>query len=318
MLTSLFLSFSIVFPLFVLLALGFLLRQTKIFDENTVNKLNSSVFKIFLPTSVCINVYHSKINDIFDAKLISYAAGSVILSFIILFIIIPLIVKEPCRRGVLIQGIFRSNFLILGLPLAQNLYADGSIDGAASILIAIIVPIFNVLAVVALEVFRSGSPSYKKILKGIVTNPLIIGSSLGFLLLLSSIKLPSLLDNTISEIAQIATPLALIALGASLNFKSIRGNITPIIWGILGKLVIVPAVFLTIAILLGFRNRELAILLSLFASPTAVSSYTMAHQMGCDYELAGQLVVFGTSLAILTLFLWIFLLTYLGYIVPII
>ena len=171
-----------------------------------------------------------------------------------------------------------------------------------------IIPLYNVLAVISLEIFNGRRPNILKILLGIVTNPLIIGSVVGVLFLLFHIELPTVLYETVSDISGIATPLAFIILGASFNFGDV-GKYARELSLVLGcKLVIFPVLFLGIALLLGFRDAPLAVLLTVFGAPIAVSSFTMAQQMGGDHALAGQLVVFSSIFSIVTMFLFIFLL----------
>ena len=164
------------------------------------------------------------------------------------------------------------------------------------------------LAVVSLEVFRgeNGGFNIKKIAKGVITNPLIISSALGIIVLLSGIKLPEIAEKTVSDVAKIATPLALILLGASINFSTVRGNLRQLIITISGRLVIVPLVGITLAAIIGMRGGDLALLIAALASPTAVSSYPMAIQMDGDGDLAAQIVAFSTVVCIITVFLWVF------------
>lgn len=145
-------------------------------------------------------------------------------------------------------------------------------------------------------------------LKGIVTNPLIIASILGIIVLISGIKLPVFAEKSVGDVAKIATPLALILLGASVNLRSVKGNLKQLIIAVSGKLIIIPLAGITIATLLGMRGGDIALLVSALASPTAVSSYPMALQMESDGELAAQIVAFSTTLCIVTVFLWVFVL----------
>ena len=308
---NLVLSFNIIFPLFLLMVLGYFLKAVGMLDKTTLKKMNSIIFKAFLPCLIFYNVYTSEISDMFDKRLIIFSVASVVISFLVLIAVIPLIEKDNKKRGVIIQGIFRSNFVIFGIPLSMALYGDG-IVGSAAVLIAIVVPVFNFLAVLSLEIFRGGRPDMVKILKGIVTNPLILSSLIGLLAMAVGLKLHSTLEKAIGDVSKITTPLALIVLGGSLDFGKIGGNAKQLAVSVIGRLVIVPCVFLPAAVYFGFRNAELAILLSLFASPTAVSSFTMAQQMGGDDELAGQIVVFNTTLCVITVFLWIFILKQIG------
>lgn len=304
---SFLLSFNLVFPMFLLLATGKLARKTNLLTSESTDRLNALVFKIFLPVSIFKNVYNSSVSDVFDKKLIAFGIISVTLCFLLL-ILLTSGCKNRKSRGVLIQGIYRSNFLIFGLPVAESFYPDGSLSGKASVLIAIIVPLFNGLAVIALEMFKENKQSGMKTFLNILKNPLIIGSVLGFVALFlkeAGFLLPDAVYKTVSDLSAAATPLALIALGASLDFSKIKGESKYLIWGLLGKLVLSPAVFIGAAVLLGFRDRELAIILSMFASPASVSSYTMAQQMGADDDLAAELVVIGTAVSLITVFLWV-------------
>ncbi len=304
---SFLLSFNLVFPMFLLLATGKLAEKTNLLTSESTDRLNALVFKIFLPVSIFKNVYNSSVSDVFDKKLIAFGIISIITCFLLL-ILLTSGCKSRKSRGVLIQGIYRSNFLIFGLPVAESFYPDGSLSGKASVLIAIIVPLFNGLAVIALEMFKENKQSGMKTFLNILKNPLIIGSALGFAALFlkeAGFLLPSAVYKTVSDLSAAATPLALIALGASLDFSKIKGESKYLVWGLLGKLVLAPAVFLGAAVLLGFRDRELAIILAMFASPASVSSYTMAQQMGADDDLAAELVVIGTAVSLITVFLWV-------------
>jgi hypothetical protein len=165
-----------------------------------------------------------------------------------------------------------------------------------------------------LEVFRGKKISIKNILKGIKKNPLILASALGIIFLLLKIKLPNMIESTLSGLSKVATPLALVVLGGSFSFTKIRGNIKQILIGVLGKILIIPLIFIPLSIYLGFKNVELIALVVMFASPTAVASFTMAQQMDGDEALAGNLVVFSTAFSILTMFVIIFLLKQFSYI----
>lgn len=281
---------------------------------DTVRQMNSVIFKVFLPLMIFKNVYESSISDVFSVKLALFVIICIFVIIALLFIIIPLIEKDRKKRGVLIQAIFRSNFVIFGVPVSEAL-CSGEISGTTALLVAIVVPIFNFMAVVTLEVFKGSKPKLSTVLKGIITNPLIIASAFGLAILFSGIKFPMIIEKSISSISSVTTPLALIMLGASINIKFISKNVKELVLGVLAKLVLIPAIVLPIAIyVMGFRGSDLAILLAIFATPAAVSSFTMAQQMGADDELAGQLVMFGTVFCVITMFLWIFIIKSLGFI----
>jgi predicted permease len=293
-----------------MLALGYIIRQAKLVDEKGFVQLNALTFRVFLPLLIFRNIYTSDLSAAFNGRYILWGVIITVVSFLLSMLAVCAIEKENRKRGVLVQGIFRSNFIIFGLSVATNMYG-GERVAPISMMITFIVPLYNVLSVIALEFFRGGAGkiNIKAILRSIATNPLIIASILGVLLLLSGLRFPKVAENTLKDITSVATPLALVALGGSIRFAQAASNIKGLLIGILGRLVVTPALFIPAGVLLGFRDVELIGLLMMLASPTAVSSYTMAQQMGGDGELAGELVVFGTACSVGTIFLWVFLLT---------
>lgn len=304
---NLYLSFSVVLPLFCMMALGTFLRYTGLFNEEFLKRLNTVCFKVFLPLTLFMNIYNSDFYSLFSWKLILFALACVGAAFIVLMISVPLLVKDQKSRGVVIQGIFRSNFILFGVPIASSLYGSGN-TGTTAILLSFVIPVFNLLSVIALETFSGRKSTKTALLKEIAKNPLILGSLLAFLFVLTGVKLPEMIEGTISQIAAAATPLALIVLGGSNRFQNISKYKKMLTVSVIGKLLIMPAVFLPVSIYMGFRGMELAALMAMFSSPTAVSSFTMAQNANANHELAGQIVVIDSALSIFTIFLIISLL----------
>ncbi len=304
---NLILSFNVVLPLFLCIALGYGLKQLKMYDDTALKTINKLCFKVFLPIYLFHSVYSTDLSAAFHKELIVYVVVGILVWFGILMLVVPNIEKSNSKCGVMIQGMFRSNFVLFGLPIAVSLCGEEKI-GPTSLLLGIVVPIFNVMAVITLETFRGGKPSMQKILKGIVTNPLIIASACGIVLYLLDVKLPYAIEKTVVDVGKIATPLALMALGGGFKLSKVKGDMKQLLITVVGKLLLFPLMMIVIGILLGFRNEMLVPILLMAGSPTAVSSYTMAQQMGGDGELAGEIVVFTTGVSILTMFLWIFVL----------
>lgn len=294
-------SFMVVFPLALKLLLGFTIRKTNILSLNTFKEFNKLIFTLFLPVLLFNNIYHSNMGEDFNGKLILFALISLTLLFTLFMVFVPRIEKENAKRGVMVQAMSRSNFILFGIPVANALYGEGSL-GEATILVSFVVPLINVLSVIALEFFRNKKIHFLKILKGIITNPLIIASMIAYLLVITDIPLPYMFDMFIVEIASIATPIALIILGGSVTFQTFHHNKVQLSIAIAGKLIIAPLIGISAAILIGFRNESLVILMAMFSSPTAVSSYSMALNMDGDAELAGLIILFTTFLSIISLF----------------
>lgn len=305
------LSLNVVLPLFLCISLGYFLRRIGMVDEASVKTLNKLSFKIFMPIYLFNNIYKTNMAESFDSRLLLFGVLGVFGLFALSMLLVPRIEKENPRRGVMIQAIFRSNFALFGLPIAISVCGAENV-GPTSQMVGIIVPIYNVLAVVTLETFRGGRVNVRKIAKGIATNPLIIASVLGAAMNLQHIPLPTAVQDSVTSLGRVATPLSLIALGGQFTFSSVRGFRRQLTISLVGKLVLSPLLMVTLGILFGFRNETLVPILVMFSAPIAVSSFPMAQQMGGDGDLAASLVVFSTGLAIVTMFLWILVLKQMG------
>ena len=304
-------SANAVLPMCLVMALGYGTRRLGWIRREEISAINKIAFRIFLPCLLYYNVYCSDLSGSFDPLLMAYAVGGVLLTFGLSLGYTLLTEKLPERRGVMIQGMFRSNYVIMGIPVATALLGADQL-GTVSILIAVVVPLFNMLAVVVLEVFRGQKPKPLHILGQIVKNPLVIGSVLGILTLAAGIRLPHILEQTIQNISAIASPLQLFLLGAFFQFSGLKTYRRELVTVSAAKLIVAPGLFLGLGALLGFRGVAFVSLIGVFASPTAVNSFTMAQQMGGDAELAGDIVVITSAVSILTMFLWIFLFKSLG------
>lgn len=304
---SLKLSFESIMPIFILMAIGYFLRCVNFADKKTFDTVNKMVFKLFLPVLLFYNIYKTESAQVFNPKLVAFSVVGVLSVFVLGYFIVLKITPDNAKRGVILQSFFRSNFAILGVPLADYI-CGGKSSGLTSLMVAIVIPMFNVLAVVCLERFRDGKIKPLKLLKGIVTNPLIIACVIGLIFFSLNIKLPSVLEKSVKDISGVATPLALIVLGASFTFSSIKGYVREIVIIVTSRLIIVPLIMMSAAVLFGFSGEALVCLLVIFASPVAVSSFAMAQQMGGDEKLASQAVVLTSAFCLITLFIWIFIL----------
>ncbi len=314
---NLAISVNAVLPLIICMAAGYLFRRTKLVDEGFCRKCNTFCFKTFLPLMIFMNVYNSDLESAVQPGAFLFAAAAVLVIFAASFLLIPRIVRKgsvdsaASRQAVLIQCIFRSNFVIFGYQVVANVYGAGQ-AAVASVMAAIVVPLYNVLAVITLEYFTNSKNGLRPVILGIIKNPLIIGAVAALLFKLSGLTLPAPLYTGLSDMAGMATPLALVVLGGTFHFDALRRNAGALAIGTLGKIVVAPLVMVPIAAALGFRDANLLSLVIVFASPAAVNSYTMAAAYGHDPELAGQLVVVTSVLSMVSVFGWIFLLRTLG------
>ena len=309
MLNDLLFSCNVIVPIFLLIILGYVLTRIKLWDEHFLKIANNLCFKCLLPVLLFYNVASANIMEVFNGKLILYVCLCACVLCGILFLIVPIFVKDNKRRGVMIQGTFRSNFLLFGVPLGLSI---GGVQGSvlAAVVASFYVPVINMLSVISLYVFSdSKNKNLKSAIVGIIKNPLIIGdvSGLLFSLLRNYIgfEIPTMLDTTLSNIKSIATPFAFLILGGDLKFGNMLKNVKFSALSVLGKIVIIPAIMITLSAMLGFNQLEMAILIAVFATPNAVSSYAMARNYEADHELAGEIITLGTLLSIVTIFIFI-------------
>lgn len=310
---SLKLSFQAIMPIFLLMLLGYMIRRLNIADKKSLDTITKLVFKIFLPVLLFYNIYRTETDRLFDFKLIAFAIAGILCTFILGYIAVMVLSKDNAKRGVMLQGFFRANFAILGIPLVNYICGEEA-GGLTSLMVAVVVPAFNFLAVIALERFRNngGKVSIPVLLKNICTNPLIVGCIIGVVFLVLDIKLPFVIEEAVADVSSVATPLSIITLGAAFSFTAIKGYLKEIVTVVSARLVIVPLIIIPVAVWFGFSGEALACLLITFGAPVAVSSFAMAQQMGGDEKLAAQLVAISSVFCLATLFLWIFALSYLG------
>lgn len=322
-------SANAVFPIILLVLLGWVLKKIKLLSKDFLSVANKLTFNVLLPVLLFNNVYALESFSSIDWVFVSYAVIAILIVFALAVPLSALVTKKRSQRGVIIQACFRSNYAIIGVPLATQLFgAQGA--AAASILSAFSIPLFNALAVITLSIYNGKSessekPDFKKILLGIVKNPLIIGVACGLLALGIRSLLVNLnisfrlsdvgfLQTALKYVGGSATPLALIVLGGQFEFSAVSSLKKQIIFATSARIVVVPLITLTVALLL-FPNMGgecYASFIALFGTPVAVSSAIMAREMDCDGDLAGQLVVWTTLLSAITLFVTITIFRFIG------
>lgn len=306
---NLLFSINAIAPVFVIVFFGVFLKKRRIINDNFVNTSTDVVFKIALPALLFRDVAKTDFESVFNLKLIFFAVGGTVAAFLVLWAACSYVIKDARTLGAFVQGAFRSNFAILGLPLASNLFGRAGLAKSA-IILAFIIPLYNVLAIVILTVASPKTTTVNKaeILLNILKNPLIWGVALAIPFSLFRITLPEIAVKSIDYLAGLTMPLALLGMGGSFNFTGVKSKIGAALSAAFIKILLLPLTFTFLAIFTGFRGEELGALFILFASPTAVSSFIMAKVMDSDAELASHIILITTLGSILTTFAGIFLL----------
>ncbi len=316
-----------VLPIILMVALGYFIKTVGLVKLEHAKILNKLVFRLFLPVMLFLNVYNIETITGFNYAYIGYAIITTIVIFLICIPIVIATTKQNERRGALLQSAFRSNYALIGIPLAQSLFGvEGS--AVATLLSAAIIPVFNTLAVIALSIFKNDSRklSVKRIIIDVVKNPLIISIfagivALGIRLLFFKFDISFRLSNieplfkVLEYLSSVATPLALLVLGIQFEFSAIYNMKKEIITGVLIRTVFVPLFGLGIAYVLFsdlFSGAHFATFVAVFATPVAVSSVPMVQEMDGDAALAGQLVIWTTLVSAFTVFIASFILKSVG------
>lgn len=304
------LSFRVVFPILFFMALGVAIRKTKLLGADAFKQVNRLVLQVFLPIKLFLEIYASDFSTVLQPRLILYGLASVLALFALSWWIVSRFVKDRRDAPTLIQMLYRANYVLFGLSIAENMYPGQNLS-VVSVMAAFVVPLFNILAVVLFEVYRGGEKlSVPRLLLGVAKNPLIIGSALGLLCNGLGVTIPQLLHKPLADLGATATPLALVCTGATLTFAGLRRYRRYLVWADLGRLVLVPGAFLTLAVAMGFRGIELTSLFLIYAAPVASSSYPMAMELGGNGELAGLGVAVSHVACLFTIFLWVALLNF--------
>ena len=312
MLESFQVAFNAVMPLLLLLGVGWAAVRSGVTDRAFMNRLNTLNFKLFFPFLMFKNVYGAEPENLPTTALMITGVVSLLVLVALLMIVVPRIVKENPRRGTIIQAIFRSNFIIYGIPLTTFVFGDGKAS-VCGIMVMIMVSMFNILSVVVLEYYRDGGKVRPgPLLLGIVKNPLLQGCVAGMLCYLLGIKLPVFLKEPVFALGSMASTLALVVLGANLQFAELKKNGRTITTVLLVRLLLLPLVMVPLGWLIGLRGVELFLILMIYGTPVATASYPMAQNMGGDGQLAGQLVFVSTVASLGTIFLFIFTMSQLG------
>ena len=299
-------SLNATIPIFLMMLLGMLFRKLGWMDEVFAAKMNKFVFLVPLPVLLFEQLATVDFSEVWDIKFILFCFVVTAIS-ITISTLISLLWKDRSIKGEFIQATYRSSAALLGIAFIQNIYGTA---GMAPLMIIGSVPLYNIMAVVVLSFFKPGNNSFdkalvKKTLKGIVTNPIIIGIMAGFVWSALKLPMPLILHKTVSSIGATATPMGLMSMGATFEMKKATSKMKPTLVAVFMKLVGFCAIFLPVAAMLGFRNEQLIAILVMLGSATTVSCFVMARNMGHEGTLSSGVIMMTTLLSAFTLTMWL-------------
>ena len=307
MLQNLIICVNAVIPSAIYLTIGIILRMAGVGTEKDVRKFTHMVFVALYPFIMFDNLYGKNIAEHMDFKLAFYALGFTFLQFILSWIFVCRIENDDFERGAMIQALYRSNYVLMGFPIAYNLFGKANTTPVAVIMM-LVVPFYNASAVVVFEKFRGGKVKAIEIIKRILTNPIIDGGIAALIVMVLGITLPETVESAVTSLSDCTSPIALILLGAALNINGFKSDRKRIAICTSGKLLVFPAFCIAGAVMLGITGIPLVAVTLMVATPVALASYAMASSMGGNGELAGELVVITTLLSCFTIPVWLFIL----------
>lgn len=307
-------SLNATIPVFLVMVIGYILKNIHMMDESFVKTLNSFNYKVTLPVLLFRDIAESDFYSVWDTRYVLYCFLVTLASIAIIWVIAGFTYRNRSQLGEFVQASYRSSAAVLGIAFIQNIYGT---SGMAPLMIIGTVPLYNIAAVLVLSFTGPGAKgmnraSLLKSVKSILTNPIIIGILLGMIVSACHISFPVMITKTISNISVLATPLALLGLGAGFEGKKALKQLAPTAVAACLKLIVLPAVFLPLAIYMGFTGEKLVAILIMLGSPTTVSCYIMAKNMGHEGTLTSSVVVATTFLSSITLTAYLFLLRSMG------
>ena len=295
-------SLNATVPIFLMMVLGLFFNKIGWMDEEFANKMNKFVFRIPLPVLLFGDLAVVDIKEAWDTKFVIFCFIITLIS-ITIAIGISCLLKDRSIQGEFIQGAYRSSAALLGIAFIQNIYGN---SGQAPLMIIGSVPLYNIMAVVVLSFFKPGQKGMNK------ANPIIIGIAAGLLWSALKLPMPVILHKAVSSIGGVATPMGLMAMGATFDIKKAFGKIKPTVIAAFIKLVGFVAVFMPLAVVIGFRREKLIAILVMLGSATTVSSFVMAKNMGHEGVLSSSVVMLTTMCSAFTLTGWLFIMKCFG------
>jgi predicted permease len=308
---SLLMATKVVVPMAMMVGIGVLFRIFNLADGPTMKKVDGMIFNVFMPMVSFYNIYKTDFSQLGDISYIAYGVAVIMLVFLCSMFVVPRFVKPVPTAASFGQAIYRSNYLIFGAAVAESIYGAGNF-GIVTLLGSVAVPVFNAQAAVQLETARHGAADGKKLLLAIAKNPTVIATAAGLAINFTGLVLPELVVDVVQDLAGLTTPLSFLSIGVTLSLGLVARK-AYLISAVVLRLVIIPAIFVPLGVLLGFRGQELCALMILFAAPTAVSSYPMAVAMDADGDFAAQMVAYTTVFCLPTIFVFTLILNSLGY-----
>lgn len=306
----LFTSFNAVLPYLLYLCLGHFAHRFHLMDDQFSKKLNSLIFRLFYPVTMFVNTYTISFDSTVHPSFLLFVTFLLVGVIALSMFMVPHFITDNRRKGAVVHCLYRSNIVLFAMGLTEALYGKEAL-AAASLIVAVFVPLYNVAAVMILEYYRGGKADLS-ILLSILKNPMLIGAVSGILFSLLSVEMPASIADILSDLSGVTIPLAMMVLGATLSFSALNDDRKCIVCTIVVKMILIPLCALLVSVALSFSSLEVFLSFIVFATPVAANAYTMSENMEADGALAGEIVATSMVVSLVTLFAWIVILQNIG------
>lgn len=313
MINNLIFSIGIAMPIFLVMFTGHILIRIGLINEDFVKASNKMIFNVALPIKIFYDMVNTSFQEAFDVRLVFFVVIGIITSMVLAWLVGIVILKEKSQLGAFTQGSFRGNYMYVGYSLLENM--TGSIGAKAPIMLAFIMPLYNILGVLILALTKGrkiSKESVKEIFFSIIKNPLIIAIFIGLFAGQVGLKLPLVISRTMGYFRELVTPLALLTIGATFSFQKSSKNLLPSVYASILKLIIIPIIALYIGMQMGFTNTDLLLIYVIFGVPTSTVSYIITVSLEGDGDLASNIIMTTTILSVLSMTLFVFIFKTIG------
>jgi len=302
-------SLNVTLPLFIMIAFGFFLRRINLLDYGFLKVADKFCFKVTLPVLLFVDLAYADFVQAFDLGFILFCAIVTSVIFWGTWALAKVFIKDRSKQGEFVQACYRSSAAVMGVALIQNIYGATTMGG---MMILGCVPLYNIYAVILLQATSptesSGRGDVKKTALAVLKNPIIIGVVLGMVSSVLKIDYPQVIDTSLNYLSRMASPLALICIGAEFDFKSAKSALKYSVTASLVKIIALPVIFVSIAVLLGYRNESLIAIFVMLSGATTPTAYIMSRQYGHEGMITASTIVITTLGSIFTLTFFLFLL----------
>jgi predicted permease len=284
-----------IFPIFAAILVGAALKQFLIKTTDVWAGIDRLTYYLLLPSLLIVEIYRADFSSGHAGTAVGVTLAATLGLSAVLLVLRPVITRDTPLFTSIFQGSVRYNSYVL-LAVADAFYGAEGL-ALAIVFIAVMVIATNMLGVVVLSAFSSGKSNLKRILVGVIKNPIIIAAGAGAVLNVSNIHVPLPIENTAALFKTAALPLSLLSVGAGLRFVMDKKALGAIALSTTIKLAVLPVITGICLYLAGIDGMVLAMGVLYAGMPCAGNAYILARQLNGDPEAMASIITLETLLS---------------------